>query len=390
MNKLWAIVLVLAHVSHILASHGDDLYIFDDCLYQCEQLTCYNNPYHIVQEEFHKELQDQNFDFKLYRPDWHFDSMPLPLHLRLLSWTCEQNCDYQCQRIVTKDRIDEGVEEPVVQFHGKWPFRRILGVQELMSALFSIGNFVVHYIGFKKLANVIAKTPAKLRSNYYNVLLISVVTMGAWVSSTIFHIRDFPTTEKLDYYFAGATVLSSFHGIAARLMELHKTTLWRWVFFLVCILAFAGHIYRLETDWLYTYNMQANIAVGILQNICLGKLCFNIYSQYYREEQLDRQNQNLNHLTYMESSKMLLSSFYGRSPKLYSLYALFLASIVAVGLSLEVFDFPPVFFDLVDAHSLWHLVTIVPVYYGWYDWMIWDITENVVADLRAVEEKKSQ
>jgi hypothetical protein len=259
-----------------------------------------------------------------------------------------------------------------------------------MSAVFSLGNLVVHYLGYRKLAKVIGSTSPKYRSNYYNVLVMSVVTMGAWISSTIFHIRDFPTTEKLDYYFAGATVLASFHAIAARLFELHRTMVWRWMFSIGCILLFVGHIYRLETDWLYTYNMQANIAVGVLQNVCLAKLCFNLYCQYYHEEQQDHQNQNLNHLTYIDSSKMVLSSFYGKSPKVYSLYGLFLASIVAVGLSLEVFDFPPVLFDLVDAHSLWHLVTIVPVYYGWYDWMIWDISENVVGEVEGGEKKKNE
>ena len=51
-------------------------------------------------------------------------------------------------------------------------------------------------------------------------------------------------------------------------------------------------------------------------------------------------------------------------------------------MALEVFDFPPVFFDLVDAHSLWHLVTIVPVYMGWYDWLVWDVYENVWSNIQ--------
>lgn len=68
-----------------LASPGDDLYAFQDCLYQCEQITCNNNPYHIIQQEFYTELSNNpDYEFRYYNPHWQFDPMPLPLHLRLL------------------------------------------------------------------------------------------------------------------------------------------------------------------------------------------------------------------------------------------------------------------------------------------------------------------
>jgi hypothetical protein len=59
-------------------------------------------------------------------------------------------------------------------------------------------------------------------------------------------------------------------------------------------------------------------------------------------------------------------------------------------MSLEIFDFAPFFFDLVDAHSLWHLVTIVPVYMGWYDWWIWDVYENIWPEIEAAQKKKNE
>ena len=45
--------------------------------------------------------------------------------------------------------------------------------------------------------------------------------------------------------------------------------------------------------------------------------------------------------------------------------------MLLLGISLELNDFPPVA-RLVDAHALWHLVTIFPSII-WFDWNVWDI-----------------
>jgi len=34
--------------------------------------------------------------------------------------------------------------KPPMKYHGKWPFLRVLGMQEVASVLFSIANLVVH------------------------------------------------------------------------------------------------------------------------------------------------------------------------------------------------------------------------------------------------------
>lgn len=377
------------------ASLGDDLDEFWDCKFQCEQITCYNNPYHLVQYEHLDELRANDPDFELlpFNPEWHFDQMPLPWLLQALFWDCESNCDYQCQRLVTHDRIANGDE--VYQFHGKWPFWRVWGIQELASMVFSIANWAVHYAGMKQTWSAICankncpREPAN--AQLYVLLFMAMVTTLAWTFLTIFHVRDVLVTERLDYYFAGLTVLLGFYGIATRYFKLYlaERRAYRALFTLACVAAYAAHIYRLETDWLYTYNMQANIAVGVLQNILWVLHCFELYADYYEVEQAEKTSQNLSHLEYVGSKKVLLSSFYLRSPKLFSLYPLLLCFIVVVGMSMEIFDFPPVFYDLVDAHSLWHLVTIFPAYFGWYNWMVWDINENVWPQLRKENEKKT-
>ncbi|EMG46515.1 PER1 Protein PER1 [Candida maltosa Xu316] len=375
-----------------LASPGDDLYAFQDCIYQCEQITCRQNPYHLIQEE-HREALSRNphFEFKYYNGNWQFDPMPLPFHLRLLGWNCESNCDYQCQRVITAERVRHN--EEIYQFHGKWPFLRIFGIQELVSVIMSLGNLYVNYLGFKKVMTIFGNSsiPSNLKYQFVNILITQIITMLAWIFSSIFHTRDYLLTEHLDYYFAGLTVLSQFHALGARYFKLyrHERIIYRWMFALLCIAAYGYHFHRLYTDWSYTYNMRANITVGLIQNVFYILVCFSLYTKYYNLEQ-EENTVLLDHLNYIDIKRTILPSFFARSSKLFSLYPILLCFIVLCGMSMEIFDFPPFFYDLVDAHSIWHLITIVPAYMGWYDWLVWDVYENVWPELQAEEKKKNE
>lgn len=387
-SMLYSKAVALGLLALAAASPGDQLDDFQDCLFQCTNLVCFHNPYHLLQAEYGHILRRKGHELHRYEPNWAFSPVLEP-HLKLFLWDCKSNCDYECQRIVTKEREDRG--EEVLQFHGKWPFLRIFGVQELVSAVFSMANFVPHYIGYKKVGRAMQTLRPELARSFRNVKFMAFVAMCAWVCSTVFHVRDFIFTERLDYYFAGLTVLSGFHGIAYRYFKLYlPSRKWRSVLLtLGCVAAYAGHVYRLVTDWLYTYNMRANIFVGVLQNVVWCLACFALYTKYYDRE-TEAKVVTLTHLEYIDPRRIILGSFYSKSSKLYSLYPLLLCAIVVVGMSLEIFDFPPVFFDLVDAHSLWHLVTVFPALLGWYDWMVWDICENVGGDLADEAEKKNQ
>ena len=369
----------------VFASPGDDLFIFDDCKFQCEQITCKNNHYYVNKIlDFHVDNTHVEFGGEPYYPQWRFTNMPLPWYLQLLQWDCELNCDYQCQHHITKFVLDEGKE--VLQFHGKWPFRRVLGAQEFASVVFSIGNFIPHYSGFRKVLKARHNTNS---SAFNNVLLLALVTMAAWIALTIFHYRDTIITERTDYFLAGGTVLCGFYTITHRVFKLYlpearnKSRLLS----AACLLVYVGHVTKLILDWLYTYNMQANIFVAILQNLVWCMLCFQLYLKYYQLEHSEPLEHNKNHLPFINFKRIILPSFYARSAKTYSLYPLFLGAIVIIGMSLEIFDFAPIFY-FVDAHALWHLVTIIPATYGLYDWLIWDISVNVIPELEEAELKK--
>ena len=113
-------------------------------------------------------------------------------HDRLLRWSCPEECSYQCMWDTVENSYRKN-DFPVQQFHGKWPFIRILGIQEPASALFSIFNLLPHIYMFRKIRKLI---PSETKT--YNVWLgYSLVSINTWTWSTIFHTRDWDITEKV-------------------------------------------------------------------------------------------------------------------------------------------------------------------------------------------------
>ncbi|KAK1835545.1 Per1-like-domain-containing protein [Podospora conica] len=271
---------------------------------------------------------------------------PIPLHRRLLLWTCPAECDHTCQHIITDQRLSTvppPAEGPVVQFHGKWPFHRILGIQEPASVLFSAGNFWAHLAGLRKLReHVPAAYP--LRGFYVGVAYVS---MAAWTFSVVFHTRDFAATEQLDYFGAGASVLYGLYYTAVRLLRLERKTpgaaraLRAWTG--VCVGLYVMHVAYLKLwAWDYTYNMAANVVVGAVQNAM-----WTWYSV----------------------------GRYRKSGRGWMAWPGVAVAWILGAMSLELLDFPPVM-GVLDAHSLWHLMTIAPTVL-WYNFLVRDALDDI-------------
>ncbi|KAF8248272.1 Per1-like protein [Wilcoxina mikolae CBS 423.85] len=291
------------------ASRGDDLPEFKACVQTCIEKNC------VLQKT------------------------PVALHLRLLFWTCPSECDYACQRSITQSRERHG--QSIEQFHGKWPFRRLFGVQEPFSVLFSILNGYAHYNGLHSLHHELPKNYAL--ASYYR--WFSYIGMFCWFWSTIFHTRDFIFTERMDYFGAGANVLYGLYYSPIRIFRLYRPQYRRTVriWGYVCIAAYLAHVYYLQfVRWDYTYNMAANVVVGALTN-CLWTY-FSI--QHYTK----------------------LRRFWAAWPGL-------IVTWLIMAMSLELLDFPPIA-DALDAHALWHAMTILPAIW-WYRFLIHDSRQNI-------------
>lgn len=258
----------------------------------------------------------------------------IPFHLRLLGWDCASNADYICQRKVTDQFVAKGLN--IEQFHGKWPFFRLLGVQELASVLFSILNGYVHYRGLGLIKRHVAlQNPMRL---YY--IVYAYIGMNAWLWSTVFHVRDFPSTEKLDYFSAGTYVLYGFFYAPVRVFKLYNTNHYGLIIKLwavLCFTALVAHIgYLTFVTFDYGYNMIANVVIGSMHG-----LVWILYS---------------------------LMNHSGRPYWVW--WPALLVLVLAGAMSLELLDFPPWLYTI-DAHSLWHLSTI-PITHVWYRFLMKD------------------
>ncbi|KAF7550455.1 hypothetical protein G7Z17_g5700 [Cylindrodendrum hubeiense] len=314
--SLTVLVLALAATAH--GSAGDRLPEFRNCLNICETENCAPGR----------------------------DHTPIPLYHRLLLWDCTSECDYACQHIVTGERIEAGAD--VVQFYGKWPFYRFMGMQEPFSVFFSLGNLWAHWEGTKKIR---ANIPASysLRPFY---LLFGYISMATWVFSSIFHTRDFRFTEELDYFAAGANVLYGLYYIPIRVFRLDRHTprrrsvLRAWT--TLCVFLYLGHVSYLKfIRWNYTYNMAANVVVGIIQHLLTTWFSYDRYK---------------------------------KSRRAWAAWPGYAVAWICFAMSMELLDFPP-WFGCIDAHSLWHLLTIGPAIV-WYNFLVKDSLDVIAGSQR--------
>ncbi|GME63566.1 hypothetical protein GTA08_BOTSDO05544 [Neofusicoccum parvum] len=268
------------------------------------------------------------------------------LQHRLLLWDCPSECDYTCQHVVTDKRLarDPPYRSPVLQFHGKWPFYRFLGMQEPFSVLFSLFNYLAHSWGMSAIRERIPAT-YPLRKYY---ILFGYFGLNSWLWSMVFHTRDFGFTEKMDYFGAGASVMYGLYYTPIRLWRLDNPAnpslqSVRRAWTVLCLALYAAHVAYLSLwAWDYTYNMAANVAVGIVHN-----LMWSWFS-------IDR---------------------YRRLKRTWAAWPGLIVAWIIMAMSLELLDFPP-WRGMIDAHSLWHLGTVLPTI-GWYIFLIRDAEEDL-------------
>jgi len=214
-----------------------------------------------------------------------------------------------------------------------------MGIQEPASVLFSLFNFLAHYQGLNKVREQIPATYSLRR--YY--LTFGYFGLVSWIFSMIFHTRDFNLTEKMDYFGAGASIMYGLFYSPIRIFRLDKprpgststnnsaaTILRTWTF--ICASLYLMHIYYLTfVHWDYTYNMAANVFVGITQNVLW---------------------------TWFSITR------FRKSGRLWDAWPGLIVAWIILAMSLELFDFPP-WGGMVDAHALWHLGTVGPTIW-WY------------------------
>lgn len=279
---------------------------------------------------FQTPIRTLIIQFNILRLNALTDTTITALLYRVLLWNCASECDYTCQHIITARRLS--ANQPIVQFYGKWPFHRFLGMQEPFSVLFSLGNLWAHWEGLQKIRTNVS--PSYTMRRFY--IRLAYVNLASWIASSVFHMRDFKYTEEADYFAAGANVLYGLYYTPIRIFRLHLATRRRrsllrlWT--IACVTLYILHVAYLKfVKWDYTYNMAANCVIGLIQHMMWTWFSINQYR---------------------------------KSKRVWSLLPSLVVAWIMFAMSMELFDFPP-WMGSIDAHSLWHLMTIAPTVL-WY------------------------
>uniref|UniRef100_A0A0R0J6J1 Post-GPI attachment to proteins factor 3 n=1 Tax=Glycine max TaxID=3847 RepID=A0A0R0J6J1_SOYBN len=203
-----AFLLVLSwSVEVIDASAGDADPRYRGCITQCQETGC------IGQRCFPNCKFSSDGEF-IDRP-WYMQQEPL--YLQWKKWDCQGDCRYYCMLDREKERESHNLGP--VKYHGKWPFRRIYGMQEPASVAFSALNLAMHFHGWVSFFILIHyKLPLKDgKKAYYEYAglwhMYGLLSLNSWFWSAVFHSRDVDLTEKLDY--SSAVVLLGYSLILA-------------------------------------------------------------------------------------------------------------------------------------------------------------------------------
>ncbi|XP_075238229.1 per1-like protein PGAP3 isoform X2 [Lycorma delicatula] len=220
---------------------------------------------------------------------------------------------------------------PPPQFHGKWPFVRWLGMQEPASVIFSLCNLAVNALMLRRFYKQVRPGGPM----YWCWTFYAFVCVNAWIWSSVFHTRDLPFTEMMDYLSAFSMVFYSLYGVLMRML-LGAPVFFSFLLTLVFLTFFLNHAAYLILDQFdYQYNMTANISIGVLSAGCSATWSILNWKKH-------------NHSRYL-----FMCLVWG-----------------LLTLLLEVSDFPPIAWTF-DAHALWHLST-VPVPYLFWSFVIED------------------
>lgn len=406
-----ALVALLFLVPFALASQGDRSTEYTACVASCASDACGPEPV----------------------DDGTAEPMALPWILRATRWSCLDNCKYHCTHRVTNDaydrvrhirdaaqatvdaaieldatsesgyvvsmaerraRVEElvqaqlaklrPVQKQMVQYHGKWVFIRVLGCQEPMSVLFSLLNLYVHVKAFLMLR----KTLPDLFPLKVVYILHTLVSANAWIWSAVFHARDKDLTERLDYSSAGAVILSGFFFTICRLFRLAPGTQAFSRFTKLCGVALLLHIIYLSIGRFdYSYNMTANVLVGMSHNILW--LVYSLWPKTFPNDAMANRYQTSRAALRASKPPSALAASSGGSPPPPALASIsppstsrkarrqlqLILGLTTAATMLELLDFPPLLRAL-DAHALWHLAT-VPLTSMWYTWLADDARECV-------------
>lgn len=322
-RRITFICVVLCLIGVLDASAGDADPSYRACVGECQRTGCIGKR---CFTHCNFSLDGSSLDGPWY--------MQEPLYLQWKQWDCLSDCRYHCMhdREIERAALNQGP----VKYHGKWPFKRLYGLQEPVSVAFSALNLAMHFHGWLSFFILIYyKLPLKQdKRPLYDFTglwhIYGLFSMNAWFWSAVFHSRDVDLTERLDY--SSAVALLGFSLILSILRSLNVRDEASRVMVAAPLSAFIiTHILYLNNYQMdYGWNMKVCILMGVVQ-----LLVWSVWAGVTRH------------------------------PSRWKLWTVVIGGGLAM--LLEIYDFPP-YEGFVDAHALWHATTI-PLTYLWWSFI---------------------
>ncbi|OUZ99680.1 Per1-like [Macleaya cordata] len=306
------------------ASIGDSNPHYKSCVEQCEKTGC-------IGGRCFQQCRFFSDGVSVDGPQY----MQEPLYLQWKQFDCPSECKYHCMLDREKEREMLGLEP--VKYHGKWPFKRVFGIQEPTSVLFSVCNLAMHFYGWLSFFILLHyKLPLrpKDRKPYYEYTglwhVYGILAMNAWFWSVVFHFRDVDLTEKLDYSSA------------------------------VALLGYCFIMSILRAFSVRDEAARVMVAAPLIAFVTTHILYLNFYKFDY--------GLNMKVCVLMGVAQLVIWIVWGgltRHPSRRKLWVVTVGS--ALAMLLELYDFPP-YKGFIDAHALWHAATI-PLTYLWWSFL---------------------
>ncbi|XP_074319637.1 uncharacterized protein LOC141656586 [Silene latifolia] len=305
------------------ASEGDVDPIYRDCLEHCELTGC-------VGTQCFQHCQF-TADGNISDSHWYVQE---PLYLKWRRWDCRSDCRYNCMLAREEERTALG-DKPV-KYHGRWPHRRVYGIQEPVSVTLSALNLSIQFHGWISFFILVYyKLPLMLnQKTYYEYTglwhIYGILAMNCWFWTAVFHSRDLDLTEKLGY--SSSVALLGFGLIMAIFRVFNIKDEATRVMAGAPVTAFVTtHILFLNFYCLdYGLNMKVCLAMGLTQFL-------------------------------------LWVIWAGKSLHPARLKLQVVAYGGALSILLWIYDFPP-YWGYIDARAVWHATTI-PLSYLWWSFI---------------------
>ncbi len=341
-------------------SAGDNSPHFYRCVVECLRVRGHVDGQHISPSS----LRYFSPELSLY------DLFPPSQQWQVIQWDDEEYCEYHCMTSISLDRSE--ANQPVQKYFGHWPFKRWFGFEEPASVAFSALNTLAHIHFLTK--QFFSLSPFVTGPLRIWLILYAFIAINAWIASSLFHAKKTHLHTQYDYISALTLITCGWLLICRRwtltlsLSMPPKTqqgvrkllpSLLFYISLIITLLAYGFRVYvMITTPEVITFDIHMKACIGtiIATTILWG---FWILYGFLRPMKNHPENKRV------------------------YWYCIIVQIWFVIASMLEIFDFPP-YFELFDAHSLWHCATI-PLGFVWYHF--WSLDDAMV--LKAIEIKNN-